>query len=266
VRPVRPVPVGRSERGADVEPGTLTSLRLHSEALLTQAHELVHRVAPGVEVAEQLEVTNPRALLLGLATDAYLMVLGSHGRGPVLSRLLGSVGVGVVHNAACPVVVHRRGHPGRVHTGVVVAVDATEDSVPVLDFAFRQASLRRLPLRVVHYVMGPRPALVGVPLVGVPMVGVPMIDDAAELVDQDRLAVAELMAGFGERYPDVRTSVRTVRGMPALDVARTASRADLLVVGSHQRGAFGRLLAGSVSTAVLEHASCPVAVVPVRSS
>jgi nucleotide-binding universal stress UspA family protein len=45
-----------------------------------------------------------------------------------------------------------------------------------------------------------------------------------------------------------------------------ASRADLVVVGTHQRPAADRLMVGSVSTAVLEHASCPVAVVPVRSS
>jgi nucleotide-binding universal stress UspA family protein len=51
--------------------------------------------------------------------------------------------------------------------------------------------------------------------------------------------------------------------VPEQDVARAASRADLLVVGTHQRGVLGRLVGGSVSTAILEHAKCPVAVVPV---
>ena len=63
------------------------------------------------------------------------------------------------------------------------------------------------------------------------------------------MAVAEAMAGLGERYPDVRSSVRTSRGLPELDIARAASRADLLVVGTHQRGPVGRLLVGSVSDA-----------------
>jgi nucleotide-binding universal stress UspA family protein len=256
VRAVRPVPAGRSDHAAVVQPGTFASLRLHGEALLTRAHELAHRVAPDVEIEEQLEVTTPRELLLEVAEDAHLVVLGSRGRGPVLSHLLGSVGVSVVRRAACPVVVHRPGHPGRVLDGVVVAVDATEDSTPVLDFAFRQASLRRLPLRVVHYVVEPRSVLVDAAMVG----------GDSRLVEEHRLAVAEAMAGLGERFPDVRTSVRTARGEPELDVARSASRADLLVVGTHQRGAIGRLRAGSVSTAVLEHATCPVAVVPVPSS
>ncbi len=256
VRAVLPVPPGRSDYTAVVQPGTLTSLRLHSEELLTQAHELVHRVAPGVEVEERLEVTHPQTLLLDVASQAHLVVLGSRGRGPALSHLLGSVGVGVVRHATCPVVVHRPGHPGLVRDGVVVAVDATQDAIAVLEFAFRQASLRRLPLRIVHYVVDTRPALVGASAAG----------GDAEPVQEDRLAVAEAMAGLGERYPDVRTSVRTARGLPELEVARAASRADLLVVGTHQRGPVGRLLFGSVSTSVLEHATCPVAVVPMRSS
>ena len=256
VRAVMPVPMGRSDHAAVVQPGTFASLRLHSEALLRQAHEQVHRVAPGVEVDEQLEVATARDLLLDVAEDAHLIVLGSRGRGPVLTHLFGSVGVGVVRRARCPVVVHRPGHPGRVRDGVVVAVDATEDAVPVLEFAFRQASMRRLPLRVVHYVMDPRSALVGVPMVG----------DLSQQLQQSELVMSEAMAGLGERYPDVRTTVSTTPGLAAHDIVTAATRADLVVVGTHQRPAADRLLVNSVSTAVLEHASCPVAVVPVRSS
>jgi nucleotide-binding universal stress UspA family protein len=74
------------------------------------------------------------------------------------------------------------------------------------------------------------------------------------------------MAGMRERYPDVRVMVRAAPGLAEHDVASAATRADLLVVGTHQRSSVDRLLVGSVSTAVLEHATCPVAVVPVRSS
>ena len=87
-----------------------------------------------------------------------------------------------------------------------------------------------------------------------------------EQTQQDELALSEAMAGMGERYPDVRTTVSTTPGLAAHDIVTAATRADLVVVGTHQRPAADRLLVGSVSTAVLEHASCPVAVVPVRSS
>jgi nucleotide-binding universal stress UspA family protein len=252
VRAVMPVPPGRSDHAAVVEPGTFTSLRLHSEALLRQAHELAHGVAPDIEIEEQLEVTTSRALLLEVAEHAHLVVLGSRGRGPVLSHLLGSVGISVVRRAACPVVVHRPWHPGLVRDGVIAAVDATQEARPVLEHAFHQAGLRGLTLRVLHYVMEPRAALVGGP-----------IADVGDLMTGDALVVSEAMAGLRERYPDVRVSVQTLVGLPDLELARTAGRADLLVVGHHRRGAVDRLLAGTVSEAVLEHATCPVVVVPV---
>ena len=217
---------------------------------------IVHRVAPEVEVEEQLEVTHPRTLLLDVASQAHLVVLGSRGRGPTLSHLLGSVGVGVVRHATCPVVVHRPGHPGLVRDGVVVAVDATQDAIPVLEFAFRQASLRRLPLRVVHYLVDTQPGTRG-----------------RVHGRWSRRAGAGGPVGprGGHGRPRRAVPRRPVErphlpGLPELDIARAASRADLLVVGTHQRGPVGRLLFGSVSTSVLEHATCPVAVVPMRSS
>lgn len=42
--------------------------------------------------------------------------------------------------------------------------------------------------------------------------------------------------------------------------------ADLLVVGSHGRGAVGRALLGSVSHAILRHPPCPILVVPPPSA
>ena len=155
VRAASAVTTGWSTHAMDVPPGTFTSQRLPGDELLGRARDQVHAVAPDVEVDELVEVTDPRTLILRAAEGAHLVVLGSRGRGPLLSHLLGSVGVGVVRRADCPVVVHRPGHPGRVHDGVVVAVDATQDAMPVLEHAFHQASLRDLPLRVVHYVMDP---------------------------------------------------------------------------------------------------------------
>jgi nucleotide-binding universal stress UspA family protein len=49
-------------------------------------------------------------------------------------------------------------------------------------------------------------------------------------------------------------------GESIVDVAEAES-ADLIVVGTHERGAVGRLFLGSVSDHVVRHASCPVMVV-----
>ena len=125
--------------------------------------------------------------------------------------------------------------------------------MPVLAFAFRQASLRGLPLKVVHYVFDVRSAMVGAPMVG----------SLSEDTEEHAVALSESLAGYREDYPDVRVTVETLPGLlPEQGLVHLSRDADLTVVGTHQRGLLGRILAGSVSESVLEHACGPVAVVP----
>ena len=57
-----------------------------------------------------------------------------------------------------------------------------------------------------------------------------------------------------------------VAGESIVDAAEAES-ADLIVVGTHERGAVGRLFLGSVSDHVVRHARCPVMVVrPTRAA
>jgi nucleotide-binding universal stress UspA family protein len=248
-----PVSGAWAEHGMDASPRSSYSLRRRGAELLDRARDVTQQVSPDVEVGQIFAVTDPGTLLLQAAAMAHLLVLGSRGRGPVRSHLLGSVGLTVVRHAACPVVIHRPGdHPGRVHRGIVVAAEATEDSRPVLDFAFRQAGLRRLPLRVVHYVYDVRSSLVGAAMVG----------DMREDKREHERRLAESMAGLREQYPDVFVAVQTQHGLPEQELVDPDLRADLIVVGSHQRRLMGRVLAGSVSTSVIERTPGPIAVVP----
>ena len=110
----------------------------------------VEAVAPDLEVDEVLDFIDPRVLLLEQSRDATMVVFGSRGLGKVRSLLLGSVSVALVRHAHSPVVVHRPGNAGTVRNGVVVGVETSEESLPVLEFAYREASLRGLPLTVLH--------------------------------------------------------------------------------------------------------------------
>jgi nucleotide-binding universal stress UspA family protein len=78
-----------------------------------RAEALVARVAAevrdgGVEVEPMAIEGAATSVLVDLAEDADLIVVGSRGKGGLAGLLLGSVSQQVVQHAPCPVVVHRR--------------------------------------------------------------------------------------------------------------------------------------------------------------
>lgn len=237
--------------------------RAGTDAVMLRAREVVARHAEGVELHECVRIGDPRDVLLELGSEAAELVIGSRGRGPVRSLLLGSVGVSLSRHATCPVVVHRPGTAGRVHMGVVAGVDGSTRSRTVLGFAFEQASFRDLPLTVLHCVWDAQAAAVG-PTLLASGAAAAFVSEAEEAVESARLLVAETIAGFCEDYPEVPVRTELARGMAADALVRMGERADLLVVGNHHGGVAASILLGSVSTEVVEHAHCPVAVVPVE--
>lgn len=211
-------------------------------AMVARARERVAERAPGLPVEEVVWMSDPRVALLELSQRAAMVVVGSRGRGPVRSLLLGSVGVAVSRHAACPVVVVRPHHPGLVRNGVLVGVDGTETSLATVEFAYRQASVRRLPLTIMHCFWDARP----------------------DVTDEEvKLSVAESVVGLAEKFPEVSASTELVRAMADDALVRASEHMDLVVVGAHHGGALSALVYGSVASSVLEHATCPVAVVPV---
>ena len=226
--------------------------RTTAQRLLSHAREEVEQRVPGLDVHEVLRVADPRDVLLEASDEAAMVVVGSRGRGPVRSLLLGSVGVAVTHHARCPVVVLRPTHRGLVRNGVLVGVDGTERSREPLEFAFRQASQRGLPLTVVH-------AFHDVPAAEFDTGTDPI---SAELAEEHRLLLAEAVSGMREKYPDVSVRSQVARGWAGHCLVQMAERMNLVVVGAHHGGLATRILSGSVAAAVVEHASCPVAVVP----
>jgi nucleotide-binding universal stress UspA family protein len=68
------------------------------------------------------------------------------------------------------------------------------------------------------------------------------------------------MVGQQDKPVAIRATV--VRGHPAQVLLETATGAYILVVGSRGHGTFAGMLLGSVSQHCVQHAGCPVLVVP----
>lgn len=228
-----------------------------------QVADLARGLAPGLAVTPAL-VQGPTArVLTEESAHAALVVLGSHAHGALAGLLLGSTSVEVAAHADCPVVVvpgagHDRGHRGedaaevRWAGPVLVGVDGSQLSAPALEVAFEAASRRREGLTVLYAWSVPSPYL--------PEAVVVLADEAATS-RQARLTVAESLAGWRERFPDVAVTEVVLHGHPVDALVAASADAALLVVGSHGRGGFRGMLLGSVSQAVMRHAVCPVAVV-----
>jgi nucleotide-binding universal stress UspA family protein len=87
--------------------------------------------------------------------------------------------------------------------------------------------------------------------------------DLSGTMETDARKALEAMVDRLHR-PDLVVSIETATGSPALEILRIAGRkkADLIVIGTHGRGAFSRVLLGSVTDKVLHATSIPVLAVP----
>ena len=170
------------------------------------------------------------------------------GAGGFGTLVLGSVGSAAAAHAACPVVVVR-GESTPTDGPVVVGVDGSRLSEAALAFAIDAAVRRGTSLVAVHAwqdAANPRVAA--------------LIDWKA-VAAEEAAVLAERLAGWQEKHPDLTIERRVVRDSPAHELTALSEQAQLVVVGSRGRGGFAGLLLGSVSQALLRHAACPVAVV-----
>ena len=227
----------------------------------------------GLEVSTSLAGEPARIALVALSGDAELLVLGSRGSGGLPELLIGSTGLHVAAHAACPVVVvpgvrerlaaagpaaatggDGYDAEGRSLDGVAVGIDGAGPSDGPLAFAFETAQRRGLPLRVVH--TWSYPLAVG------PGHAFPPVYEAGQVGAEATRLVAEVLAGWRQKFPEVRVTEDIIRSGAAKHLVEVSATQQLLVVGRRGRpdGPVGRL--GSVSQTVVHQTRCPVAVLP----
>jgi nucleotide-binding universal stress UspA family protein len=202
-----------------------------------------------VDVRSELVTATPVPTLIDATKDARMIVVGCRGRGAWRRGLLGSISTALVHHAHCPVAVIR--DPADTQTQplgpVVVGIDGSPASELATAIAFDEASWRGADLVAVH-------AWIDADVSGYPRAEWPEFQSTAEET------LAERLAGWCERYPDVTVHRRVVFDQPARHLLEAAESAQLVVVGSHGRGGFAGMLLGSVSSTIVHAVHAPLIV------
>jgi nucleotide-binding universal stress UspA family protein len=212
----------------------------HAKARLEELADRIRAQQPELVVTTRARGLAPAALLVEESAGADLLVLGEHHGG-----LLGSLSDSVAAHAACPVLVVRRtAHPDGP---VVLGVDGSEVGERAVEFAFEEAQLLGARIEALHTYE--------------PWNYADMPPARTEGDEEESRLLAESLAGWCAKYPDVPVEHALVRDRAATALVEASRHARLVVVGSRGRGGFTGLLLGSVSRTVLHRAACSVAVV-----
>ncbi|WP_020556852.1 universal stress protein [Embleya scabrispora] len=217
---------------------------------LDEARALVAARHPALVTDTALLDGAPISVLPGQARGAAMIVVGSR-RLSAATELLatGSIATAVTAHAGCPVVVVREPeHTSADPRTIVVGVDGSRRSEPAVAYAFDEASRRGATIVAVH---------VRQPSTGL-MAGLHTGEERRE----GRIRLAETLAGWSEKYPDVPVQREVVVGHPVKVLAGAGEHALEVVVGTRGHGGFMGMLLGSVSQGLIHHARCPLVIVP----
>ena len=137
---------------------------------------------------------------------------------------------------------------------IVVGVDGSPAAKEALRYALHEASIRGTRVRAVH---AWNPAH-GVPTTGAGLVA--PVDVGSYRKAEEELLQSTVDAVAGEKAAQVdRVLVEAPAGRAIVDNSRDA---ELIVVGRRGLGAVRSIVLGSVSSYVIQHATCPVLVIP----
>jgi nucleotide-binding universal stress UspA family protein len=212
----------------------------------------------GRQIEQRIVKGRPAGAIIDGARDlgADLIVVGSRGRGPLTSMLLGSVSAEVVDRAPCPVLVARTERISRM----TVATDGSDAAQAIPDLlaalgvfggaAADALSVAPLPegtyelLADVYAARSYRSA-----------------DDRQQLLDRYRGFAEHMAQRLGERGIPATSTVLSGDAAHEIIAAAQRSGADLIVIGSRGLRGLERMILGSVARNVVIHAPCSVLVV-----
>ncbi len=204
-----------------------------------------------IRIEEARGPTTEALLRAASASDTEMLVVGSRGLGGFRGLLLGSVSRQLCEHAPCPVTVVRgEVTSDQVQLGtVVVGLDGSDNASRALAFAGDLAQRAGGRVIVAH------------------AAGASATTEPAEFhLSPAATAVQEQVEAWCAplHRRDIDHGVAIKQGDPRQVLREIVAEhdADLLVVGSHGRGAMAHLLLGSVANSLAQHCQVPVTIVP----
>lgn len=235
-------------------PELLPELTAAARSSLKRDQQVVARKYPQVTTNAEVVVGRAQPALVARASDAELVVVGRRGRGVFASLLLGSTSMATAGRADGTVVVVSAEWDGSEHgrEPVAVAVDADQPDHASLRFAFERCNRLGQTLRVIT--AWDVPAILTWDGSGITLAWQQLEQETEERLEK-------VLASYRSEFAEVVVDAVVAQGHPAAAVLEAAAGTELLVLGPRGKGTLGGFRLGSITRAILSHASSPVAVV-----
>jgi nucleotide-binding universal stress UspA family protein len=263
-------PEAKTEEGEFANPWKATMKE--AETLAENGRICVQSDFPGWSVSSEALWGDPAKMLLK-TIDVWkpdLVVIGSHGRSVAARLLLGSVSNELVHHAPCSVRVVRGPAKAESPIRVLVATDGSEQAEACVEAVARRSwpdGTQARILAVMQNLVPAAPAMVPA-LESQTFATEPAFRVIQESDDRERARLRRTSDTDAERLQraGLASDVVVIDGDPSHEINAEAERwhADSVFVGARGLGALNRLLLGSVSGAVVNHAHCAVEIVRQR--
>lgn len=233
----------------------------------TDAQEILARAKSiadeqGVNASTLIVTGDPASVFVELSRNYHLIVIGNRGKGGLAERLLGTTSSSLPAYAYCPTVVvpftdddDELLHLNNNITRVAVGSDESKWGLKALQIAADFAASWNAELTVIS----------AVPVYGT---GSGMFSLAPSQEDQQRIVDSYLddlrtrVTPIRDKYPKLDINLKVVPGSAVDALAHASAHNDVVVVGSRGRGGFTGLILGSTSQGLIQHAQCPIYVVP----
>lgn len=236
------LPAQAAEFYVGVSASLLDDIRAEGQAILDDARHVIEELAPTLEVEYVMTEQAPLQALELEAARARVLVVGADDVSWVERLLRTKIAGYLAKHAPCPViVVPETEFPSGPDGEVVLALDGDTSAAGPLRMAFEEADARDCLLHILH---STPPGT--------------LVSDA----EATRANVAEVLAGWRERFPDVMVLEAFPIDLAAQALTRATESAELVIIGRPHTHHIPLSLSRPVAMKVLAKAQCPVAVVP----